>query len=343
MKKLNVAIWGTGYLADQLFHEVDKADGIEKDDIKICCDNDETKHGNKFHGVNVVSPEILRNSNLDFLVIANKFQDEIRKQIREKHLVSGIKIVGLETYRQLLYTRRQYLKRYGRKHESKSASSIDKRIVVYTSITGNYDNLIEPGYIDDNITYICVTNNQSIVSKVWNVLYTKDEKLSNVMLARRIKLLPGEYFDSNGLVVWVDANLPIRANLMGIIDNYMQNTGMLCFPHSERSCIYDETAAVIKHRPDIKREVILQAADYIQKGMPTNFGLYETGCMVRDLKIPFIKEIMGDWWDELVRHTYRDQMSLPYVCWKNNFMPDICDQSIRLNEWFDMYEHKYET
>jgi hypothetical protein len=42
---------------------------------------------------------------------------------------------------------------------------------------------------------------------------------------------------------------------------------------------------------------------------------------------------MEEWWKEIEKFSYRDQISFPYVCWKNDFKPDICDQDIYNNEW----------
>ena len=334
-----IAIWGTGHTADQLFNLVDKTDGIERDDIRFCCDNNVEKQGKLFHGTPVVSPLELMKKDIDFLVIASAFHAEIRKQISKEKIISDEKVVSFHTYEQLLFTRLQYYKKYGERLQEIPTKPNSDSIIVYTAITGDYDNLNDPLFTDDDIRYVCVTDNKNIRSDVWKIIYVEDINTSNVMLARRIKILPWEYFDFCGTVVWIDANLPVRSDIRSFINKYMTDRGMLCFPHSERCCIYNETAAVISHRPEIKREVILQAADYIHKGMPADYGLYETGCMARNFENPLIKELMIDWWSQLTKYTYRDQISLPYVCWKNGFSPDICDQSIWMNEWLGANKH----
>lgn len=337
---MKLVIWGTGFIANQLLDEIDKANGIEKDSIIVYCDNNEAKQGTVFHGVRVVSPLELKNTEVDFLVIASSYLADIRKQIKDEALIAEDKIVELSTYKQLIYTRKQYFKQYGNKNEEEASNAVEKKAVIYTAITGEYDDLIEPAFTDANIRYICVTNNDNLKSDVWEILKIKDVSLSNVMLARRIKLLPWEYFESdNELNIWVDANLPIKGDLLEYAGMYMHDKGMLCFPHSDRCCICDEAAAVITHRPDVKKDVILQTAEYMKKGMPMDFGLYETGCMVRDFSNPKVKKLMLDWWNEIVKYTYRDQISLPYVCWKNKYLPDICDQSIWWNKWIGVNKH----
>ena len=57
----------------------------------------------------------------------------------------------------------------------------NKKVCVYTCITGNYDNLneITPEVYEENIDYYCFTNNQNIKSDTWNVVYIKNNGLSN--------------------------------------------------------------------------------------------------------------------------------------------------------------------
>ena len=64
-----------------------------------------------------------------------------------------------------------------------------KRICVYTCITGDYDNLKEIKNKEKNIDYYCFTNNKNIKSKTWKVEYIEDKKLSNIILARKTKIL----------------------------------------------------------------------------------------------------------------------------------------------------------
>ena len=72
------------------------------------------------------------------------------------------KVFSLEDYKHKCYADYQYRKR----HNSckKQNAVFDKRIVVYTAITGNYDELKEPIFIDQNIDYVCFTNNKNIKS-----------------------------------------------------------------------------------------------------------------------------------------------------------------------------------
>ena len=48
---------------------------------------------------------------------------------------------------------------------------------------------------------------------------------------------------------------------------------------------------------------------------------------------------MKKWENEIQKYSIRDQLSFPYVCWKNNFYPDISDLDINRNPWLLYNEH----
>ena len=79
------------------------------------------------------------------------------------------------------------------------------KICVYTCITGNYDNLIEINK-EKGIDYLCFTNNKKIKSKSWKIIYIEDKKLTNVELARKVKILGNEITNKYDITIWKDGN-----------------------------------------------------------------------------------------------------------------------------------------
>lgn len=41
--------------------------------------------------------------------------------------------------------------------------------VIYTCITGGYEQLREPSFVNDDFDYICFADNESIKSNVWQI------------------------------------------------------------------------------------------------------------------------------------------------------------------------------
>ena len=62
-----------------------------------------------------------------------------------------------------------------------------KKICVYTCITGDYDNVHEVKKKETGVDYLLFTNNKSVVSNSWQVVYIEDPNLDNQRLSRKIK------------------------------------------------------------------------------------------------------------------------------------------------------------
>jgi hypothetical protein len=136
--------------------------------------------------------------------------------------------------------------------------------------------------------------------------------------------------------IWVDAKFLIQDDLLQYISKYEKTKDMLSFPHPERDCIYDEAKACKKLKRGIPEDIDRQIQHYKKQNYPSHNGLFENGCMVRNHNESIIQRIMTDWWEELVKFSYRDQLSLPYVFRKYNYIPDICDLDINNNRWLKM-------
>ncbi len=87
--------------------------------------------------------------------------------------------------------------------------------------------------------------------------------------------------------------------------------------HRTRMCVYDEIeAALILRRVDKKSakkyEKYLKA-----NGMSVNYGLVECNVIARRHNEQKCIELMEQWWNEFHFRFKRDQVSLPYVLYKN--------------------------
>ena len=66
------------------------------------------------------------------------------------------------------------------------------------------------------------------------------------------------------------------------------------------------------------------------------------GCIVRRHNEDQVINLMSEWWFQINKYSYRDQISFPYVCWKNNFQPDISIENIYKNTFLRYFPHKNE-
>ena len=75
---LKIFLWGTGYIAEKLWNECQTLNQYE---LLGFIDNNSKKQGNIFKGLKIYSPNILRECEVDYIVILTDFYDEIYQQI----------------------------------------------------------------------------------------------------------------------------------------------------------------------------------------------------------------------------------------------------------------------
>jgi hypothetical protein len=327
---MKIVIFGLGDNGHKLYSKFKEHSDFCNDYVVAFSDNNSDLWNSYEDSIPVIPPIELSNCDFDAIIVASIYEKSICRQLSEYGLAD--KIMMAYEYDRRVYALYQYRKRYSGNTE-RTKRIFDDKLVVYTSITGNYDDLKEPLFRCPDIDYVCFTNNRSIKSDIWNVEYISSETLDNMHLAKRVKLFPHEYLSGFNTSVWVDGKFQIKSDIRKYISKYERTEPILCFPHFSRACIYEEAGCCVLNRIGNKKDIIHQIAFYEREGYPVDNGLYEMGCIVRNHNDDEVIKIMEEWWKEIEKFSYRDQISFPYVCWKNDFKPDICDQDIYNNEW----------
>lgn len=336
MKK--IIFWGVGKTAKKEWIRIEQNREVFFDEYLAFCDSNSNLWGKEFKGRPIISPREIEKYDYDFIVIISIYEKEIKERLTNELNIDSNKIMSRTQYFVMCFTQGSFQNQYRNLERQYNVFHTDN-IAVYTAITGNYDDLKEPAVVDEGITYICFTNNRNIKSDVWNIEYINDSTLDNMLLAKKVKLEPHTFLREFETSVWVDGQYALLDDFRDYIKEYGREKPMLCFPHSARRCICDEVAACIVSGKGNKETLIKQVGAYLNEGYPDNQGLYECGCIVRNHNDETIRKLMRDWENEIMRYSFRDQISLPYVCWKNCFVPDICDMNIHDNRWTKMYYH----
>lgn len=336
---MKIVFWGVGEFATNIYNKIIGNRSLYADEYICFCDSNSLVWGKDFFDIKIIAPDELERKEFDYVVILSIYEKAIRGRLQNELGVETEKILTYWEYEAICHTRYVHKQRYGNEQDIHNTVFNTKKLVVYTSITGNYDDLKDPLYVDSDIEYVCFTNNPGIKSKIWNVEYIKDEALTNMMLAKKMKLFPHIMFKDYDTSVWVDGSLQILGDLRLYIMKYEKLCSMLCFPHNNRNCIYSEASQCILSGKGKKEQILRQISDYYNEGYPINNGLYEMGCIVRNHNDERVVNLMEQWYKQIENYSNRDQLSFPYVCWKNNFLPDICDMNINRNSWLLISGH----
>lgn len=206
--------------------------------------------------------------------------------------------------------------------------------VVYTVITGKYDVLYDPVYMDSGYDYICFTDDRELTSDVWSFRYIENtERLDDVRLSRKYKILCHEFLKEYDYSIYVDGKVQIIGSLRDYIEKYTKGNAMLCFPHFMRECAYAEAEVCMKLEKDDPQIILEQMEGYGQEGYPADNGLIDGACLVRSHRDDCLRKVMQCWWNEVRNKSRRDQLSIGYACWKNDFHYDLSDLYTYENEY----------
>ncbi len=339
-----IVIFGAGKISSALL-SLHKAHQDVFDDVIVgIIDNDIDKRGNYLYDYMIYSPDELPNISYDYVVIACNFYEEVVRQLEKDYSVSLEKILNYTAYKGKKISAYQFRRNseHNKLCSSKQWTEFNpESTVVYTSITGNYDDLRLPAVVNPKLKYVCFTDNKNLRSDIWNVKYVENmDNLDNALFARQFKIRPHRFFPEYDTSIWIDANLQIKKDLMPLMQRYQQNADILLFPHPERMCIYDEGATCIHWRKDDKKRILYQMKKYLDEQYPCDNGLMCGGCIVRNHNKSNIIDAMENWWSEVINGSRRDQISLPYALWKTENLYDLSDLNYDNNEWFRVLPHK---
>lgn len=131
--------------------------------------------------------------------------------------------------------------------------------------------------------------------------------------ARYYKTMVHEILDAD-VTVWVDANIRLLIK-PAIAIKWLGKGNLAAFKHPDRRCLYQEVRACIEFGKSDKAMLRRQAAVYRAAGMPASWGLASTRCVVRQ-NTADQRALNEAWWKQIREYSERDQVSLPFVCWK---------------------------
>lgn len=218
------------------------------------------------------------------------------------------------------------------------------KLIIYTALFGKYDILREPTQKFDGCEFVCFTDQKDLVSEIWEIRYVEDVTRSPILQNRYYKFFPHLIFDNYKYSLYVDANISICANPLDLIDKYMTGDSFIACPrHFLRDCIYDEAEECIKNGIGRESEIRRLIFDYKSECFPEHYGLAENNIIIRVHSSPYLKCLMDEWWFHINNGPLRDQLSLMYICWKNNCKLKFISESARNgNKYFKYNLHLHD-
>lgn len=232
------------------------------------------------------------------------------------------------------------LEEYHKNHEH-GRSDFSGRGVVFSAVTGKYDDVREMEARREDLDYVLFTDDQRIKSDFWDVRYIDNNMdLDSIRLARRIKILgPYELLDHYDYSIWIDGKIDIYGDVEQYIQDYSTGEPLLCFPHYRNLSVYEEAKVCILLNKDNAQVIKAQMNKYKAEKYVNDSRMIDSCVLVRDHHNLTLRRVMETWWDEVLQNSYRDQLSFGYSCWKNDFVYDTSPMLSYKNDFFRAYSH----
>jgi hypothetical protein len=196
-------------------------------------------------------------------------------------------------------------------------TSGNQRVVVYTCITGGYDELTAPAHADPEIDYVCFSDGETSPVAPWRMIDVRHLAMTAKDRNRYVKMHPHLVLPEHDVSIYVDGSIRIVGNLRPFLascDSRIEN--ILLYDHPERSCAYAEGAACAHFAHDWIWRITRQLSSYRKAGFPENYGLFEAGVIIRR-NTSEMRVLMEAWWAAYSTGVRRDQLTLPFLSWQS--------------------------
>ena len=155
------------------------------------------------------------------------------------------------------------------------------KLVVYTALFGDYDDLIDPVEKFKGCDFVCFTDRKDLESDIWEIKIINEIDLPPNMINRKYKMFPNVFLPEYDISLYVDSNIFIKRNPVELLDKYLTHYDIALPKHFARNCIYEEAKEVIKLGKE-KREIVeKQMSFYKKEGFPNDLGLTENNVILR--------------------------------------------------------------
>lgn len=196
---------------------------------------------------------------------------------------------------------------------------MNKRILIYTAITGGYDALLQPCQPPEGFDFLCFVSRgmkHSEYEGVWRIEEIPYEWDDMTLLARSQKLNPHTVLpEAYDYSLWVDGNILIKDSSLYDIcrDLADRDVHFAGIRHPFRDCVYEEMEAVLRNRRESLWKVLRLATFLCSKRVPRHAGLMETNIIFRRHNDPVVVEFDRWWWECLIKFSNRDQLTQTFA------------------------------
>ncbi len=332
--KTKTCIYGLGLVGSRIGKQTLELLNLQ---IDFFCDSDERKiQGTKISGACGMKKEALLASDIPVavFVFSPRFDSEIREELstnRNLIVLSYIDIRETDYFFKRFYEVGKlppvYFSYFAKKTQSYefTAFSSEKRIAVYTCITGGYDAPKEPEFVEPCCDYYLISDRFPLSGSCYKFIpvdsVVPDEINDKKDQNRYCKMHADIIFKDYDYSIYFDGSITLKKSVSKYV-HLLGVSGLAIHKNPDRDCIYIEGMSCCSTGMCDSSQLKFQMRRYMDEGMPRKFGDLMCCIIVRDHKNSVATKIMREWFAEYMSGEKRDQLSLPYILWKNNLPID---------------------
>lgn len=212
-------------------------------------------------------------------------------------------------------------------------------VAVITAVLGGYDRLRPPAPQTHPVAeWLCVTDEAGLTCPPWQPVVVAPGGLGPRLAAKRPKFRPDRYTRCD-TSIWIDACQEIVSQ--AFVDEALaclDVSGWALHAHPDRDDIVDEARVSLTLRKYAGLPLLAQAEHYTAEGHPRHWGLWAGGVIVRR-HTPAMAALGEAWWQETLRWTIQDQLSLPVLFRRFGIRPAVFPHRLWECPWYVRHEH----
>jgi hypothetical protein len=198
-----------------------------------------------------------------------------------------------------------------------------RRLAIYTCIAGDYDELLLPAVAEVEADYFCFTDQPIADARGWQLRPLPEFRTDGGLASRYVKMHPHRLFADHDVSVYVDANVRPLDGIVPLAEDALGRGCLAMYRHPFRSRLTDEANECALLGYDFLWRFRRQMRRYAMEGLPPAVAMVEANVLMRRHHDRQLIAAMDLWWREFNCGVRRDQLSLPYVLWKQGI--DVVD------------------
>jgi len=203
-----------------------------------------------------------------------------------------------------------------------------ERMCVYSGLFGSYERLTpQPAFAGDAIDKILFTDDPALRSEDWEVRVVAPALRTDPgRSARRVKIMAHERIPDYSTSLYIDNSVQLKVAPSALLVQMLApGERWAGVKHGYRGPVQEEAAVLLKMPEFDRPERVAEQVEHYRKACPEALAAQTlwSAIIARRHLDPVVREVQVTWWEQVLRYSRRDQLSLPYALLSADLVPRV--------------------